>query len=148
MMMVPVRFAVGRNMHQLRPIPSIRKSPHQSLGKCLATRQQPPKGDLLRDRPIVKEEANGSARWKAAEIRCFGIDLATFHTLPLLVLVYLTKALCLRWGKTRKFYHLLCKNLKGLCIDSCLRKPHAFRVPPKSFLEIFYSPDDLRPLIS
>ena len=47
LMVVPVCFSVGGDMHHLRPGPGRRESAHEAVRKCLAAPQEPLERDRL-----------------------------------------------------------------------------------------------------
>ncbi len=61
--MMAVRFAIGRNVHHLRPSAGARKGPGEALGELFAVMQELFKGDSLRNRAIVKKQRQAFCRW-------------------------------------------------------------------------------------
>ena len=59
MMMMAVTLSVCRDVDELRPGPCIRKTTQQAVGKSLAIVQKALEGNPLRNRPVIKKDADG-----------------------------------------------------------------------------------------
>src|ERR1041385_2820650 len=81
-MMMPVGFAIGRDVHQLVPLSLIIKGAGQTLGELLAAGEQTFKGDGLRHRAVIEKNGDGLAALQLHEIRTSRIDLTAIDVLP------------------------------------------------------------------
>src|SRR5258706_3257670 len=60
-MMMPITLAVGRDVHQLRPVALVGQPAHQSIGKRSSVIEQTFEGHRSRNRSIVEKESHLSA---------------------------------------------------------------------------------------
>src|SRR6267142_6605605 len=81
-MMMTVGFAIGCDVHELRPVAVLRKSTQQSLRELLAILQQALEGHSLRDGPVVKEQINGSSRRQPAAIGASRVNVCAVDVFP------------------------------------------------------------------
>ncbi len=81
-MMMAVTLAVCRDVHQLRPLPRVRKAAHQAVGKTLAIVQQSFEGHALRNGPVIKKYGNRFSRWQLHEISAAWIHSVAADVLP------------------------------------------------------------------
>ena len=73
-MMMAVAFAVGGDVHELRPISFAAKAPVNLLDETIAVRKQSLEGDGARDRAVVKKQRDGSPRRQTLLIGACRID--------------------------------------------------------------------------
>src|SRR5579884_667429 len=145
--MMAVGFAVGGDMHQLRPVALVGKAAYEALAESFAVRQQTFERDRARDRAIVEEKIDGAPRGQTHDIRPCRINARAFH-------IAVTSAsdpphlACLMRSQDRVFDPQFGKDVESLNIRGSLRQPHAFGVAAEAMLKIANAPYDLRALVA
>ena len=141
--MMPVTFAVGCQMHQLRLVALVVKCAQNALCKCLSAVQQTFKSNGLRDIAIVKKQGNRPTRRQPTEVRTARINVFIDHICPIWATDVL-KCLCLARRENRVFDAMSGENFQtfGICRRFC--EPHPFGLAPKTVFKIAETPINLR----
>ena len=142
LVVMAVCLTVSCDIHQLGPVSLAGKAAQDALCKGFAALQEVFECNPLRDRAIVKKDADPAARWQPAEIRPCGIDPSAADVLPASG-ADPSDLGCLAGRKHSKDNPMLRKDLERFNIDSSLGQPHAFRHVAEALLKILNAPDDL-----
>src|SRR5450755_234949 len=81
-MMVAVGLTIGCDMNYLRPGSFLGKSAEQTLREAFPIVQQPLKSHAPGNRPVVKEEVDGTAGRQPQSVRHGGIDTLILNVPP------------------------------------------------------------------
>ena len=145
--MMAVSFAVGGNVHHLRPVAFRVKTAQQPVRKSFPIHQQVLESDGMRDGSVVEEQADRASGRKVALVSTRRIDPASFHTLP-----FFPKPVAhpLRLVRTEdgELDSGFAQKLEAFHINGSLRQPHALRIASEAVLEVAHSPHDLSALIA
>ncbi len=146
-------------MGDLRLIVIVEKTGHP-LGKISAAVEQAIESHLLRHAAVIKVQRNAPPTRQVAPIRVAGVNGVGVHGLPFgavhrradcrlltancqLLTEYRADGFCLSGGEYGKLYAVRGQHFQGLGVYRRFGEPDAFRVTPKSVLEIADAPPDL-----
>ncbi len=143
-MMVAVRLPVRGDVHELRVLSRIVERAEEPVGEVLAAGQELLERHRARDRPVVEEDRDRSARRQPAEVRHRRIERSVVPVRipdppPPRSLVRL---------QDREPQPLGRQRLQRRHVDRRLRQPHRLRFASEAMLEVAHAPAHLRALVA
>src|SRR5574337_266487 len=134
-MMVAVGLAVGSDVDELGPGSRLGKGIYEATGQVFAFCEQPLESDCTRNRAVVKEEVQFSARGQAQLVGRCRVDVSAADAPPGAATDRPHPA-GLMGCEDREPDRALGQNVKGLVIHRRLWKTHPLWLPAEAMLEI------------
>src|SRR5580700_3037125 len=120
MMVMSVTLSIGRDVHQMRPVPLLGKPAHQSFSKHTAVIEKSFERDCPGDRSIVEKHGDLPARRQSQQIRLRGINSLLAYILPSARADFSYTAR-LPWRENRKTDAIISEQVERLQIDRSFR---------------------------
>ena len=139
--MMPVTFAIGGNIDQLRLVVVV-KTIQKTLGKCLSAVQKSFKSDRLRGISVVIKNGNAFSRRQIAGVRTPCFDIFVHYIIPRIAADF-AGSLRLAGRKNGVFDTVRCQNLQCFGVDCRFSEPNSFGHAPKTVFKILDSPINL-----
>ena len=143
--MVPVRFAVSSDVHELGMFAAGVEPVEEPLQEAVAVIEQPLEGDLMSDDAVEEEQDDRASRGKAAEVGPRGINAA--GDLDPVLLAELAPPPSLRGRQDREVNAGLGQDFQRLHVDGRLGQPHSLGITAEAMPEIGDAPEHLGLLV-